>query len=904
MAAFDDDDLSLSISSSTTRRTSRDERYNADSQPPPVAAGPSARTPNALPTTMKRRLGQYEIIKTLGEGSFGKVKLATHKVSGQKVALKIIARGKLVTRDMAGRIEREIQYLQLLRHPHIIKLYTVITTPKEIVMVLEFAGGELFDYIVNHGRLQEDKARKFFQQIVCAIEYCHRHKIVHRDLKPENLLLDDTFNVKIADFGLSNIMTDGNFLKTSCGSPNYAAPEVISGKLYAGPEVDVWSCGVILYVLLTGRLPFDDEYIPALFKKIQQGTYNMPNYVSPGAARLIRKMLQVNPVSRITIQEIRQDPWFTKDLADYLQPSVEEFLDTGVDPNKAIDPQKLAPSKPAVVQEQLHDHVVGKLGKTMGYAKDDVQEALAKDEPSAIKDAYLIVRENTIMKGNREFPSPWLKPLTPLTSPQASLTQNPSLQPFLAQSPPTHGTPRVETPVSRLPQSPLAASSNVDHPRHGSTGSANIAEARSPVSTIAVLPSSLPSYHLAYMQGNAMKPQSPTTQGPDAVTSEEQHGEAPGPPTTQTSEQKAATARRLNPHARGSQVNVSRNEKPEGMTPLPAKEAKKGRGTKWQFGIRSRNSPSEAMLAIFKALKSMGAVWEDPKIRRPGGGDSEGSPSREDADRERERRRRAREGSQSPEYSDSDPDAGTDPEYASRDERARRSARRGGDSSGDEGGDSSRRKSRRKHRGREKFGAWNDWGYGLPDDPWIINARFRKDGMFPPGVAHPSSNHSSRVDLTESAALRRRSSTMGSQSSLGQGSTSVTPPSISAHGSMENVAASGPAQGSLRRRYPHNDESCWVYVTIQLYCIERDSFMVDFKCAGYERLTRKLRKEVSRQLTDEGAAVGPHNDDDEDDDMDEGYMGLGRYVEEKDITSPFPFMDVASSLIVCLAQRD
>jgi len=121
---------------------------------------------------------------------------------------------------------------------------------------------------------------------------------------------------------------------------------------------------------------------------------------------------------------------------------------------------------------------------------------------------------------------------------------------------------------------------------------------------------------------------------------------------------------------------------------------------------------------------------------------------------------------------------------------------------------------------------------------------------------------------------------------------------------MENVAASGPAQGSLRRRYPHNDESCWVYVTIQLYCIERDSFMVDFKCAGYERLTRKLRKEVSRQLTDEGAAVGPHNDDDEDDDMDEGYMGLGRYVEEKDITSPFPFMDVASSLIVCLAQRD
>ncbi|KYG42881.1 hypothetical protein M433DRAFT_146385 [Acidomyces richmondensis BFW] len=267
------------------------------------------------------RLGVYNVVKTLGEGSFGKVKLAIHQVSGQKVALKIISRRKLVTRDMAGRIEREIQYLQLLRHPHIIKLFTVITTPSEIIMVLEYAGGELFDYIVQNGKMAEDKARKFFQQIVCAVEYCHRHKIVHRDLKPENLLLDDALNVKIADFGLSNIMTDGNFLKTSCGSPNYAAPEVISGKLYAGPEVDVWSCGVILYVLLVGRLPFDDEYIPALFKKIAQGNYMIPAYLSTGAVRLIKKMLQVNPINRITVPEIRQDPWFMKDLPDYLQPA-------------------------------------------------------------------------------------------------------------------------------------------------------------------------------------------------------------------------------------------------------------------------------------------------------------------------------------------------------------------------------------------------------------------------------------------------------------------------------------------------------------------------------------------------------------------------------------------------------
>lgn len=137
-------------------------------------------------------------------------------------------------------------------------------------MVIEYAGGELFDFLVSHGKVPEDSARRFFQQIICAVEYCHRHKIVHRDLKPENLLLDSNLNVKIADFGLSNIMTDGNFLKTSCGSPNYAAPEVIGGKLYSGPEVDVWSCGVILFVLLCGKLPFDDEYIPNLFKKISR----------------------------------------------------------------------------------------------------------------------------------------------------------------------------------------------------------------------------------------------------------------------------------------------------------------------------------------------------------------------------------------------------------------------------------------------------------------------------------------------------------------------------------------------------------------------------------------------------------------------------------------------------------
>jgi carbon catabolite-derepressing protein kinase len=281
--------------------------------------------------------------------------------------------------------------------------YTVIKTPTEIIMVLEFAGGELFDYIVQNGKMREDEARRFFQQIICAVEYCHRHKIVHRDLKPENLLLDDNLNVKIADFGLSNIMTDGNFLKTSCGSPNYAAPEVINGKLYAGPEVDVWSCGVILYVLLVGRLPFDDEHIPSLFQKIAKGAYVTPSYMSSGAATLIKKCLAVNPVHRATIDDIRQDPWFLKNLPKYLQPPPTEFLDTGVDPTKAINPRNIAPGAPPAVQTKLHTQVTEKISKQMGYGLKDVQEALVTNEPNAIKDAYAIIKENTLMANNREY---------------------------------------------------------------------------------------------------------------------------------------------------------------------------------------------------------------------------------------------------------------------------------------------------------------------------------------------------------------------------------------------------------------------------------------------------------------------------------------------------------------------
>nr|ARR97160.1 5'-AMP-activated protein kinase catalytic subunit alpha 2 [Haliotis discus discus]QOS02267.1 protein kinase AMP-activated catalytic subunit alpha 2 [Haliotis discus hannai] len=268
------------------------------------------------------KIGHYILGETLGVGTFGKVKIATHHLTGHKVAVKILNRQKIKSLDVVGKIRREIQNLKLFRHPHIIKLYQVMSTPTDIFMVMEYvAGGELFDYIVKHGRLKDVEARRFFQQIISGVDYCHRHMVVHRDLKPENLLLDQNTNVKIADFGLSNMMHDGEFLRTSCGSPNYAAPEVISGKLYAGPEVDIWSCGVILYALLCGTLPFDDEHVPTLFRKIKSGLFAIPEYLNKDVVSLLCHMLQVDPLKRATIQDIRDHEWFKKDLAGYLFPS-------------------------------------------------------------------------------------------------------------------------------------------------------------------------------------------------------------------------------------------------------------------------------------------------------------------------------------------------------------------------------------------------------------------------------------------------------------------------------------------------------------------------------------------------------------------------------------------------------
>eukprot|EP01113_Clastostelium_recurvatum_P013348 TRINITY_DN1703_c1_g1_i2.p1 TRINITY_DN1703_c1_g1~~TRINITY_DN1703_c1_g1_i2.p1 ORF type:complete len:735 (-),score=153.79 TRINITY_DN1703_c1_g1_i2:655-2571(-) len=336
------------------------------------------------PTKAVLTIGNYRLGKTLGIGSFGKVKIAEHIYTSAKVAIKILNRRKIKNLRMDEKIRREIQNLKLFRHPHIIKLYEVIETPTDIFMVMEYVpGGELFEYIVQHGRLSADEGRRYFQQIIAGVEYCHAHMVVHRDLKPENLLLDrDNRSCKIADFGLSNIMQDGDFLKTSCGSPNYAAPEVISGRLYAGPEVDVWSCGVILYALLCARLPFDDEYIPSLFRKIREGIFAIPDHITPSCADLIKQMLVVDPVKRITISEIRKHPWFQVALPRYL----------------SCPPQLVSTRHIQAIDEEILSELMLRYGAP-GLSREGLRQELVKEQaegqnPNELMVAYHLLHDS------------------------------------------------------------------------------------------------------------------------------------------------------------------------------------------------------------------------------------------------------------------------------------------------------------------------------------------------------------------------------------------------------------------------------------------------------------------------------------------------------------------------------
>eukprot|EP00128_Syssomonas_multiformis_P011327 Colp12_sorted_trinity150504_noHs@11955 len=316
------------------------------------------------------RIGYYEIEKSLGEGNFAKVKQATHMLTGEKVAIKIIDKTRL-DKTTAKKLFREVRIMKMLNHEHIIRLYEVIDSPNELYLVMELSpGGEIFDYLVTHGRMKEKEARKYFRQIISAIDYCHRLHVIHRDLKAENLLLDANMNVKIADFGFSNQFKPGEKLNTWCGSPPYAAPQLF--------EVDIWSLGVVLYVLVCGALPFDGTTLSKLRARVLAGKFKIPFYMSTDCERLIKRMLVVDPTKRITMEQLRRDKWVNEGYDDLpLQKPIEDV--------ESVD----------------HEACIAQL-QTIGITREQAEQSLKENAYDHIAATYYLLAHNMQKKKKAE----------------------------------------------------------------------------------------------------------------------------------------------------------------------------------------------------------------------------------------------------------------------------------------------------------------------------------------------------------------------------------------------------------------------------------------------------------------------------------------------------------------------
>ena len=334
--------------------------------------------PDQTPLSKVKNIAQFSMGEKLGEGTFGVVRIATHILTGERVAVKVLDRARIREQADKTRIEREIEILKKLHHSNIIHLYSVINTNYTLYLVQEYASGkELFEYIISKKKLSDNEACKYFQQIISGVEYIHKLQIAHRDLKPENMLLTSSKDIKIVDFGLSNTYKKGGLLSTACGSPCYAAPEMLSGKQYRGITVDIWSCGVILFVMLCGYLPFEDNNNESLYKKIIGGKYTIPNFVSKSGKDLLKKILETNPRKRITVPEIKKHPWFN-------------LIDSSKNVHNGID------TKVNVIP--IDEEIVSKM-ESYEYNKEEVRANVLMNEHNHITTTYyLLLKKKTRKK--------------------------------------------------------------------------------------------------------------------------------------------------------------------------------------------------------------------------------------------------------------------------------------------------------------------------------------------------------------------------------------------------------------------------------------------------------------------------------------------------------------------------
>ncbi|XP_041468260.1 MAP/microtubule affinity-regulating kinase 3-like isoform X5 [Lytechinus variegatus] len=351
-------------------------------------------------------VGKYRLIKTIGKGNFAKVKLAKHIPTGKEVAIKIIDKTQLNPSSLQ-KVYREVKIMKLLDHPNIVKLFEVIETDKTLYLAMEYAsGGEVFDYLVAHGRMKEKEARAKFRQIVSAVQYCHQKRVVHRDLKAENLLLDKDLNIKIADFGFSNEFTIGCKLDTFCGSPPYAAPELFQGKKYDGPEVDVWSLGVILYTLVSGSLPFDGQNLKELRERVLRGKYRIPFYMSTDCENLLKRFLMLNPAKRAMLEMIMKDKWM----------------------NAGFEENELKPHQDN--QEDFYDERRIETMTGMGFKRKDIEDSLRNHKYDEHYATYLLLgrRHSDAEDADSTSGSCLSLPQRTVSDLSSSITQSPSSQ--------------------------------------------------------------------------------------------------------------------------------------------------------------------------------------------------------------------------------------------------------------------------------------------------------------------------------------------------------------------------------------------------------------------------------------------------------------------------------------------
>ncbi|KAF5310536.1 hypothetical protein D9619_007841 [Psilocybe cf. subviscida] len=343
-----------------------------------------------LPTDPKT-IGPWILGECVGKGASGRVKIAKHRRTGQLAAVKILplaplvnSRASLATQQAKSDkqrlgIDREITMMKLMNHPNIMRIYDVYEGESELFLVLEYVeGGELFDFLVNRGRLPPNEALIYFRQIIYGLNYAHTFSIIHRDLKPENILIASLSppQLKIADWGMAAFAPPQLQLETSCGSPHYASPEIVNGEKYQGNATDIWSCGVILYALLTGRLPFDDKNVRTLLSKVKSGKYEMPSWIDPLAKDLLSKMLIVDVKQRITIPEILGHPWLTS------QPNVAFSAADGTTFTLSAPPLPPSPSilgRPILSPDLIDSDLLGSLRVIWGRHADPQDEIIKRD---------------------------------------------------------------------------------------------------------------------------------------------------------------------------------------------------------------------------------------------------------------------------------------------------------------------------------------------------------------------------------------------------------------------------------------------------------------------------------------------------------------------------------------------